>query len=85
MAIFTSRKQEKKVKVTFANGLLFVEKVDGKQQAFPLEWFPALKDATDEELDDWTQTDKGIHFNKLNTDVDLIWKFDDVPIWKWKA
>jgi hypothetical protein len=69
MPLFTSRKQEKKVKVTFSNGLLFVEKADGKQQAFPLEWFPRLQNATDEELEDWTQTATGIHFNKLDTDI----------------
>ncbi|HWZ14016.1 MAG TPA: DUF2442 domain-containing protein [Mucilaginibacter sp.] len=71
MPLFTSRKQEKKVKVTFSNGLLFVEKVDGKQHAFPLEWFPKLLNATDEEREDWTQTDKGIRFNKLDVDVSL--------------
>lgn len=71
MPLFTSRKQEKKVKVTFANGLLFVEKEDGKQQAFPLEWFPKLLNASDEEREDWTQTDKGVHFNQLGLDVSL--------------
>ncbi len=71
MALFTSRKQEKKVKVTFANGLLFVEKADGKQQAFPLEWFPKLLNATEEELEDWEQTGSGIRFNKLDTDIPL--------------
>ena len=69
MPLFTSRKQEKKVKVTFANGLLFVENPNGKKQAFPLEWFPKLLNATDEEREDWVQTDKGIHFNKLDIDV----------------
>ena len=69
MPLFTSRKQEKKVKVTFSNGLLFVEKDNGKQQAFPLEFFPKLLNATDEEREDWTQTDKGIHFNKIDLDV----------------
>jgi hypothetical protein len=71
MALFTSRKQTKKVKVTFANGLLFVEKEDGKQQAFPLEWFPQLQNATDEEREDWVQTAAGIHFNKLDTVIDV--------------
>ena len=71
MPLFTSRKQEKKVKVTFSNGLLFVEKEGGKQQAFPLEFFPKLMNATEEERGDWTQTDKGIHFNKLDLDVSL--------------
>ncbi len=69
MPLFSSRKEEKKIKVTFANGLLFVEKADGKQQAFPLEWFPKLMNATDEQREDWKQTDKGIHFNQLDVDV----------------
>jgi hypothetical protein len=71
MPLFTSRKQGKKVKVTFSNGLLFVEKEDGKSEAFPLEFFPKLMNATDEQREDWTQTDKGIHFNQLDLDVDV--------------
>jgi len=71
MPLFTSRKQEKKVKVTFANGLLLVEKEGGKQQVFPLEFFPKLMNATEEEREDWTQTDKGIRFNKIDLDVSL--------------
>ena len=71
MPLFTSRKQEKKVKVTFGNGLLFVEREGDKQQVFPLEFFPKLANATDEEREDWTQTDKGIRFNKLDLDVNI--------------
>ena len=71
MALFTSRKQGKKVKVTFANGLLFVEIENGKQQAFPLEWFPKLQNATDEQRADWEQTNNGIRFNQLDTDIPL--------------
>jgi hypothetical protein len=71
MPLLSTRKEEKKVKVTFANGLLFVEKADGKQQAFPLEWFPKLLNATDEEREDWEQTDKGIRFKQLGVDVAL--------------
>ncbi|MEO7213798.1 DUF2442 domain-containing protein [Mucilaginibacter sp.] len=71
MPLTSTRKQEQKVKVTFANGLLFVEKADGKQQAFPLEWFPKLMNATDEEREDWDQTDKGIRFNKLGVEVNI--------------
>ena len=69
MPLFTTRRQEKKVKVTFSNGLLFVEKEEGKNQAFPLEFFPKLMNATEEERNDWTQTDKGIHWNKLDIDI----------------
>jgi hypothetical protein len=71
MPLFASRKQEKKVKVTFSNGLLLVEKEDGKQQVVPLDFFPKLLNATEEERADWTQTDKGIHFNKLDIHIDV--------------
>jgi len=66
MPLFTSRKQEKKVKVTFGKGLLFVEHEGNKQQVFPLEFFPKLANATEEELNDWVQTDKGIYFKQLD-------------------
>jgi len=71
MPLFTSRKQEKKVKVTFSNGLLFVEREGDRQQVFPLEFFPKLMNATEEERADWKQTDKGIHFNQLDLDVNI--------------
>jgi hypothetical protein len=71
MPQFTSRKQEKNVKVTFSNGLLFVEKEDGKQQAFPLEWFPKLLNATDEERGDWEQKGSIIYWNKLDIDISI--------------
>jgi hypothetical protein len=71
MPLFTTRKQEKKVKVTFNSGLLIVEKANGKQDVFMLEWFTKLLNATDEEREDWVQTDNGIHFNKLDLDVTI--------------
>jgi hypothetical protein len=69
MPLFTSRRQEKKVKVTFSNGLLFIEREGEKAQALPLDFFPKLLNASDEDRQDWKQTDKGIHFNKLDIDV----------------
>jgi hypothetical protein len=71
MPLLNTRRQEKKVKVTFSDGLLLVEKDGGKQQVFPLEWFPKLLNATEEEREDWTQTDSGIHFGKIGIDVAL--------------
>lgn len=71
MPLFTSRKQDKKVKVKFAKGLLFIEQDGGKQQAFPLDWYPALRDATEEEREDWTQTATGVRFNKLGVEVNI--------------
>ena len=71
MPLLSTRKQEKKVKVTFSNGLLFVEREGDRQQVFPLEFFPKLMNGTEEERNDWKQTDRGIHFNKLDLDVNI--------------
>lgn len=71
MALFTSRKQKKDIKLSFQDDMLFVEQADGKQQAFPLTWLPQLKNATPEEQAEWTLTDKGIRWDKLNVDITL--------------
>ncbi|MFD1257939.1 hypothetical protein ACFQ3S_14115 [Mucilaginibacter terrae] len=49
MPLFTSRKQQANIKLAFQDDMLLVEKPDGKQQAFPLAFFPALMNATEEE------------------------------------
>jgi hypothetical protein len=69
MAIFTSRKQKQDIKVTFNNGMLYVEIDGGKQQAFPLAWFPKLQNAADEDRNDWDLTPTGIRWNKLNEEI----------------
>ena len=69
MAIFTSRKQKKDIKVPFGKEILYVEVDGGKQQAFPLAWLPALQNASEEDQQDWTLTASGLHFNKLNVDI----------------
>ncbi len=69
MAIFTSRKQKKDIKVTFGNGTLFVEIDGGKQQAFPLAWLPKLQNASQEDQADWELTPTGIRWIKLNEEV----------------
>ncbi|EHQ29971.1 DUF2442 domain-containing protein [Mucilaginibacter paludis] len=71
MAIFTSRKQKKDIKVTFQNGMLYVEIDGGKQQAFPLAWFPKLQNAGDDDRNDWILTANGIRWNKLNEEITI--------------
>ena len=71
MAIFTSRKQQGNLKLSFQDDMLLVEKPDGKQQAFPLTFFPALMNASEEEKQDWEQTTMGIRWKKLNVDINI--------------
>jgi hypothetical protein len=69
MAIFTSRKQKKDIKVTFGKGVLYVEVDGSKPQALPLTWYPQLDGANDDTKQDWTVTAKGLHWSKLNIDI----------------
>jgi hypothetical protein len=69
MAIFISRKQKKDIKLTFDNGMLYVEWEGGKPQAFPLAWLPKLQNASNEDRADWTLTSTGIRWNKLDETI----------------
>ncbi len=51
--------------------MLLVEKPDGKQQVFPLTFFPALMKATEEEKQNWEQTTTGIRWKDLNVDINI--------------
>ncbi len=69
MAIFTSRKQQQNFKVSIEGDMLYVEKPDGKQAAFPLAFYPGLKQATEEERNRWTVTAYGIKWNDLDIEI----------------
>ena len=71
MPLFTSRKQQQKLKVTFQDDMLLIEGDGGKQQVFPLAFFPKLKDATEEERNAWTQTSNGIRWDKLDINLTI--------------
>jgi hypothetical protein len=71
MALFTSLRQKKNVKLNFQGDMLLVETDGGREQAYPLTWLPQLKNASIEEQADWAVTATGIHWNALNIDLPL--------------
>ncbi len=71
MPLFTSRKQQGNIKLSFQDDMLLVKKPDGKQQVFPLTFFPALMKATEEEKQNWEQTTTGIRWKDLNVDINI--------------
>ncbi|HYK76860.1 MAG TPA: DUF2442 domain-containing protein [Daejeonella sp.] len=73
MGLFTSRKQQKILEVKFQKGMLFIKLEDSKEIAYPLDWYPKLLQATEEEKADWTLKPDGsaIHWNKLDVDLPL--------------
>lgn len=72
MAIFTSRKEKRNLEVRFQSDMLYI-RLDGKEQVFPLAWFPKLKAANDEDRLAWVLTADGstIVWHKLNEQVSV--------------
>lgn len=57
--------------VSFESGLLCVDLADGRQIRAPLEWFPALRDATELQRSNWRLIGGGIGIHWEDLDEDL--------------
>jgi hypothetical protein len=59
--------------VWFADSKLFVRLTDGREIGVPIDWFPALRDASEEERNDWRFIGKGqgIHWQSLDEDLSV--------------
>ena len=57
--------------VWFHDQKMFVRLDDGREIAVPIEWFPSLRDATEEQLKDWRLIGygEGIHWKDLDEDI----------------
>jgi len=52
---------------------MHVQLSDGREIAVPLEWFPSLRNATDEQRNKWQLIGKGvgIHWEALDEDISV--------------
>lgn len=59
--------------VRFEGGMLRVRLSDSREVAAPVEWFPRLRDATDEERSNWRLIGRGvgIHWDDLDEDISV--------------
>ena len=59
--------------VWFDADMMHVRLADGREIAVPLEWFPALREASDRERKDWRLIGGGvgIHWQKLDEDLSV--------------
>lgn len=59
--------------VRFERDLLHVRLSDGREISVPLEWFPRLRDATDEQRRNWRLIGRGvgIHWEDVDEDVSV--------------
>ncbi len=59
--------------VRFTEDMLCVRLLDGREVWAPLEWFPLLRDATEEERNNWRLIGGGvgIHWEDLDEDLSV--------------
>ena len=59
--------------VSFTVESLCVTLADGREVVVPLEWFPTLRDATDEQRKNWRFIGRGIgiHWEAIDEDISV--------------
>lgn len=60
-------------KVWFSKDMLFVLLQDGREIGVPLLWFPRLRKASEEQLNEWRLIGNGvgIHWESLDEDISI--------------
>ncbi len=73
MNSLVKNKPARAAKVWFADDKLFILLHDGREIGVPLEWFPKLRDADEEDLNNWRFIGDGIgiHWETLDEDLSV--------------
>ena len=71
MSTWTVTKSHNATDLSFTEDKMIVFLNDGRELAVPLEWFPSLRDATSEQLNNWRfiGNGEGIHRPELDEDI----------------
>ncbi len=73
MNTFTAKTEAKASEVWFDDDLLHVRLLDGREISVPLEWFPKLRNASENKRNKWRLIGKGIgiHWEDLDEDIQV--------------
>jgi hypothetical protein len=71
MSTLTIKMSHIAVDIKFSNASMIISLSDGREISVPLEWFPKLRDASIEELNNWRLigNGEGIHWEQLDEDL----------------
>jgi hypothetical protein len=71
MSTLTNLKSNQAVNLSFSKEKMIIFMEDGREIGIPLEWFPRLRDASKEELENWRfiGNGEGIHWEDLDEDL----------------
>jgi hypothetical protein len=73
MSTLTITKSTNATKVWFDDTKFYILLEDARELAVPLDWFPKLRDATKEQLNNWRLIGdgEGIHWQDLDEDISV--------------
>lgn len=59
--------------IWFDSSMIHIRLLDGREISVPLEWFPRLRDATDEQRNKWRLIGRGIgiHWDDIDEDISV--------------
>lgn len=59
--------------VWFADSKLYVRLTEGREIGVPIDWYPRLRDASEEDLNNWRfiRLGQGIHWESLDEDLSV--------------
>ncbi len=71
MSTLTVSKSNNATQVWFRGMQMMVRLVDGREIAVPIDWFPRLRDASDNERNNWRLIGggEGIHWEDIDEDI----------------
>ncbi|SEF40044.1 DUF2442 domain-containing protein [Algoriphagus boritolerans] len=71
MSTLINLKSNQAVNLAFSNEKMTIFLEDGREIGIPLEWFPRLREATKEQLENWrfVGNGEGIHWEELDQDL----------------
>ena len=71
MSILAVKLDPHVVDVDFEHAALHLILADGREVSVPLEWFPALRDATDDQRQNWRLIGRGVGVHWPDVDEDI--------------
>jgi hypothetical protein len=73
MSFSVITKSKNAIDIVFLNSKMIVFLEDGRELSIPLEWFPRLRKATVEQLNNWRFIGRGegVHWDEIDEDISI--------------
>jgi hypothetical protein len=72
MSFLTINKSKKAINIGLENSKMIVFLEDERELSIPLEWFPRLRKAIEEQLNKWRLIGKGEEIHGVDIDEDIL-------------